>query len=122
MNILFQFRNLLAHATSIEIKGEWFPDRGLKLEHVEHSKKSVFDYLKKEGFVNKPKFDEIIGWSFLKDEVADHFASIARTFLIELSSQAPDTDSDETIPKRIKFVLQNSGIDSINIDEPLYGK
>ena len=102
---LFQFRNLLAHGETIRVKGTWKPSEGLSLGDMERNKASLFGYLEKEGFINKPKFGEPMGWSFLDDDVADHFIKTAWGAVEKLASGTPDTDHEDTLPKRLKEVL-----------------
>ncbi len=117
---LFDFRNILSHGEQLQIKGEWKPEEGLELLDVERSKNKLFNYLERNSLIEKPKFGESLGWSFLSDEIADHFVSAARNFLDLLSENVPDTQFEETIPKRIKEVLVLSKPPDSTFKVPLY--
>ena len=109
LDYLFQFRNLLAHGETIRVKGVWVPEKGLGLASVKRNKESLFGHLEKEGFISEPIFGKPMGWSFLADEVADHFIEIARRSVERLASVAPDTDYENTFPKRLKQILMATG-------------
>lgn len=117
---LFSFRNLLGHGEQLEIKGLWKPVEGRELDEVERSKDGLFKYLEKQKFLQKPRFGETIGWSFLADDIADHFAGSARELLSQLSSNVPDTDEDGTFPKRIRSVLSLTAPPDSSFSKLLY--
>lgn len=106
---LFEFRNLLAHGNEVSRVIEWDRKQGLKALKTEHSHaKGVLHYLENKKFIAQPQFGKNLGWSFLSDEIADHFLCKARQFLQLLADKAPDSNEDQTLPKRIKHILKET--------------
>lgn len=117
---LFEFRNLLSHGEQLQIKGEWDRNDGLALLSLERSKEKLFRYLESQNLIIKPEFGKYIGWSFLSNEIADHLVVIAREFLYKLSENAPDNEFEETLPKKIKAVLETTKLPTSENIENFY--
>lgn len=120
ISFLFDFRNLLFHGEQLRIKGSWVPSEGLDLRDVKRNKDKLFKYLEKREFIEAPKFGASIGWSFLSDEIADHFTEQSREFIAQIAKNAPDSDYEETFPKRMLEVLSRTDKPDASHDKPLY--
>lgn len=117
---LFQFRNLLAHGEQINIISQWDRSKGLKLSDLNRNKNNLFQHLEEMGFIEEAKFGKYLRWSFLSDEVADHFVATARSFLSTLATNTPDSSSEETFPKRMAEILKLTELSEENSNMLFY--
>ncbi len=119
---LFDFRNLLSHGEEINIQGEVVASDGLPLKNVRRNKERLFTFLEGCGFLHPPAMARPMGWSLLSDQVADFFVQHARAFLSCTVAQCPDSDHVQSLPKRIRIVLDATDTPGPEFDEPIYRK